>query len=112
MDDVLTVLIVVGGLFVLIGFTADAVAQAAVRRRIAGKDLTTDQIEALLRRRTDPESVLKWALLTTTVGLAFLLVHFLPPDVRDQPLVVGLVLIFAGGALFFYRAIARRRSGE
>jgi hypothetical protein len=32
MDEVLTVLIAVGGFFLVIGFTADAIAGAALRR--------------------------------------------------------------------------------
>ena len=108
MEEVLQVLIAVGGLFVLMGFTADAVARAAIRRKIADKELTPDQIEALLKRRVDPDSVLKWAILTTAVGLSFAVVQLVPSDMRDEPIVIGLVLVFAGAALFLYRAWVRR----
>lgn len=108
MDDVLTVLIAVGGFFVVIGFVADSISRAAIRRKIADKDLAPDQIEPLLRRRVDPDSVLKWGLLAVFVGVAFVVIQFLPPDLRDEPIVVGLVLLFAGGALFLYRSLIRR----
>jgi hypothetical protein len=112
MEEVLQVLIAVGGLFIVIGFTADSIAGAAIRRKIADKDLPPEKIEALLKRRTDPDSVLKWALLATGVGIGFLLLQFLPADVQDEPIVVGLVLVFAGAALFLYRAMIRRQSSS
>ena len=111
MDDILTVLIAVGGFFIVLGFTADSIAQAAIRRKAADKDLSAEQIEGLLKRRVDPDAVLKWALLITAVGLGFILVQFLPAGMREEPIVVGLVLVFAGGALFLYRAMIRRGSG-
>ena len=111
-DDVLTVLIVIGGLFVVIGFTADSISRAMIRRKIADKELSVDQTEALLKRRVDPDSVLKWGLITVSIGLALVVVQFLPPDVRDDPIVIGLILIFAGSALFLYRSIIRRRGGD
>jgi len=110
MEDVLQVLIAVGGLFLVIGFTADSIARAAVRRKVADKELSTEQIEAVLKRRTDPDDVLKWALLATAVGLGFVLLQFLPEDLRDDPIVVGLVLLFAGGALFLYRSMIRKQT--
>ncbi len=108
MESILEVLIAVGGLFLVIGFTADAIARAAVRRKVADKALSPEQIEAVLRRRTDPDHILKWALLATAVGIGFILIQFLPPDLHDQPIVIGLVLVFAGGALFLYRQLLRR----
>lgn len=110
MEDILTVLIVVGGLFIVVGFVADSISRAAVRRKIAARDLSADQIEALLRRRVDPDSILKWGLLAVSIGLALVLIQLLSPDLRDEPIVIGLVLIFAGGALFLYRSIVRRRT--
>lgn len=112
MEEVLQVLIAVGGLFVVIGFTADSIARAAVRRKVADKDLSPDQMEAVLKRRVDPDHVLKWALLTTALGLGFVLIQFLPSDLQDEPIVVGLVLIFAGGSLFLYRSMLKRGVGE
>ena len=107
MEDVLQALIAVGGFFVLVGFAADSVARATIRRKIADKELSPDQIEALLKRRVDPDVVLKWALLTTAVGLAFLVIQFVPSEMRDQPIVIGLVLVFAGASLFLYRALVK-----
>lgn len=112
MEDVLQTLIAVGGFFIIIGFVADSVARAAVRWKISNKDMTPEQIEALLKRRVDPDSVLKWALLTTAVGFGFVLIQFVPSDVQNEPFVAGLVLIFAGGALFLYRAMIKGRAGD
>ncbi len=112
MEDILTVLIVVGGLFIVVGFVADSISRAAVRRKIAARDLSADQIEALLRRRVDPDSILKWGLLAVSIGLALVLIQLLSPDLRDEPIAIGLVLIFAGGALFLYRSIVRRRADQ
>lgn len=46
MQDVLSVFVVVGGLWVLIGFTADSIAQAVVRRKYGN-----DRRPATLRPR-------------------------------------------------------------
>lgn len=111
MQEVYQTLIAVGGFFVVIGFTVDSIASATIRRKIADKELTPDQIEALLKRRAGPENILKWALLTGAVGLGFLLLQFLPEHLQDEPFVAGLVLIFASGGLLLYRAMIRTRSG-
>ena len=110
MDEVLQVFIAVGGFFVVIGFMADSIARAAIRRKLADKELTPEQMETILKRRADPDSILKWALLTGVVGLGFLLLQFLPDTLRDEPFAAGLVLVFASGALFLYRAMIQRRS--
>jgi hypothetical protein len=107
-EDVLQVLIAVGGLFILIGFTADSVGRAAVRRKVAEKELSPEQIDQVLKRRVPPDHVLKWALLTTGVGVGFVLIQFLPANMQGEPIVVGLALLFAGGALFLYRAMLKR----
>ena len=112
MDDVLSVFIVVGGLWVLIGFTADSISRAVVRRKLADKDLSVDQMETLLKRRVDPDNILKWALLTTSIGIGFLVLEFLPEGRWGEAFTVGLILLFAGGALFLYRAAVRGRYGE
>ncbi len=110
MDEVLQVLIAVGGFFVVIGFLADSIARAAIRRKLADKDLTPEQMEIILKRRADPDNILKWALLTGAIGLGFLILQLLPETLQDEPFVVGLVLVFASGALFLYRAMIRKRS--
>lgn len=112
MDEALSVFVVVGGLWVLIGFTADAIARAVIRRKLADKDLSAEQMEALLRRRVDPDNVLKWALLTTAIGAGFVVLEFLPEGWSSESFSIGLVLIFAGGALFLYRAAVKRNYGE
>ncbi len=111
MDEVLQVLIAVGGLFIVIGFVADSVSRAAVKRKIADKALDPEQIEALLKRRADPEATLKWALLAIGLGLGFAILQFLPEGFRDEPIVVGVVLIFAGAALLVYRGSLKRQGG-
>lgn len=110
MEEILQVLIAVGGFFIVVGFMADAIARAAIRRKLADRDLSVEQMEAILKRRTDPDSVLKWALLSAMVGLGFILLQFLPEHLQGEPFTVGLVLVFASGGLFLYRGMIRKRS--
>ncbi len=52
-------------------------------------------------------SALKWGLVTLAIGLAVVVVQFLPYR-PDEPIVLGVVLVFAAGGLLAYYARAKR----
>jgi len=52
-------------------------------------------------------SALKWGILTGAVGLALIVVQFLPYR-PDQPIVLGVILVFAAAGLIGYYLSARR----
>lgn len=54
---------------------------------------------------------LKWALVLGAVGLALVVVQFLPYR-PDEPIAFGVVLLFGAGGLLAYYAAARRLTGQ
>jgi hypothetical protein len=65
-------------------------------------------MEISLKRCTDPDSILKGALLIGAVGLGFFLLQFLLDKPKDEPFAAGLAPVYARGALFLYRAVLQR----
>lgn len=112
MDNLIDVGIPVGGFFLLMGFLAKVIAGVVIRWRISGRDLSAEQMEVILRRRSSPGELMKWGLLALTTGAGFVVVQFLPPVMRDGPMAVGLLLIAGGIGLFLYAGMIQARSGD
>lgn len=64
-------------------------------------------------RQSTPNGLaaLKWGLVVAGVGLALILVQFLPYDF-EEPISYGLMFLFAGIGLFIYYAIASWEEGR
>lgn len=95
--------------FVLVGMTR-IISDGSTRRRLIRTGATPELARAIMAApRNDPGlyGALKWGLVTGAVGLALILIQFLPYRSSD-PIVLGVVFLFAGGALLAYYAIVRR----
>ena len=77
-------------------------AQAAttVKRNVAGP------LHSSLRFRR-PTRTLKWGIVLGAVGLGLILVQFLPYR-SGEPIVLGVILVFAAAGLLAYYASVRR----
>lgn len=82
-------------------------AEARTRRKLIEARLDDETIRALLQRqdRTDRYSSLKWGIVLIAVGLALVLIEVMPRD-QEGPLAFGLILLFGGGGLLAYNAVA------
>lgn len=109
MEDVLAVI----GIFWAIPFTLIALTKVIsdnrTRRELIKAGGTEEMLEALFaRKEEDPRryTALKWGILTASVGLALVVVQFLPISFEEpDPAAYGLLFLFAGGGLLVYYAV-------
>ena len=114
MFDDLVAIVVPVALFLSLAFTVAGVTKVVtdsrVRRKLVEAGASPELTAAVLAPlKADPElySSLKGGLVIAAVGLALIVVQFLPFRL-DEPIVLGLVLLFGGGGLLAYYASARR----
>lgn len=99
----------VSAAFIIVAL-AKIIADARSRRHLIQSGLTPDQVQAIFAgpdRKAEAAAVLKWALVTGSVGIALILLQFLPYG-AEEPIGYGVVLVFAAGGLLAYLAAARR----
>jgi hypothetical protein len=99
--------------FIIVGFTK-VISDGRIRRRLIETSATPELAKAIIGTPDrDPElyGVLKWGLLTGAIGLALVVVQFLPYR-PEEPIVLGVVLLFAAAGLLGYYGIARRQAGQ
>jgi len=95
--------------FTLVGVTK-IISDGRTRRRLIEAGASPEQARAIAAAlRDDPGlyGALKWGIVTGAAGLALILVQFLPYR-SDQPIVLGVILVFAAAGLLAYYAAARR----
>ena len=57
------------------------------------------------------EDALKWGIVAVATGAALVLIQMLPYE-RDEPIVLGIALLFVGIGLLVYYALARKAGVE
>jgi len=95
--------------FVIVGVTR-VVVEGRTRRRLIEAGANPEVAAAIVAPvRSDPglHGALKWGLVTGAVGLALVVIQFIPYG-PDDPIVFGLVLVFGAAGLLAYYASARR----
>jgi hypothetical protein len=99
--------------FIIVGLTK-VVSDGRIRRRLIEKGATPELAKAIVGTpQNDPElyGALKWGLLTGAIGVALIVIQFLPYRTED-PIMLGVVLVFAAAGLLGYYGIARRLAGQ
>ncbi len=88
---------------------ARIISEGRTRRRLIDAGGSAEVARALAANQDEHGlySALKWGIVTVGVGLAFVIVQFLPYGAQD-PIMFGVVLLFLGGGLLTYYATARR----
>jgi hypothetical protein len=102
------------GLFVMIAFIivglTKVVLDGRVRRRLIDTGATPELAKAIVgtpQHNLELYGTLKWGLVTGAIGLALIVIQFLPYRPED-PIMLGVILLFAAGGLLGYYVIARR----
>lgn len=93
---------VIGGTFFLVIKT---LSDNRTKRKLAEMSVSEETIRALfIQRKQAPEifTSLKWGLVIAGVGLALILVEFLPYDFMDAVSYGVVLLLGAGGLLLYY----------
>jgi uncharacterized protein DUF6249 len=95
--------------FTLVTVTS-IISEGRTRRRLIEAGAAPELARAIgAAPKDDPGlyGALKWGIVTGSVGVALILIQFLPYR-SDQPIVLGVILLFAGAGLLAYYASARR----
>ncbi|HEY2969426.1 MAG TPA: hypothetical protein VGK75_13815 [Casimicrobiaceae bacterium] len=95
--------------FTLVGVTK-VISDGSTRRRLIHAGATPELARAIVAAPKDDPGLygaLKWGILTGAVGLALILIQFLPYR-SDEPIVLGVILVFAAAGLLAYYVSARR----
>ncbi len=95
--------------FILVGITK-VFSDGRTRRRLIEAGASPELARAIVAApKDDPGlySALRWGMLTGAVGLALILIQFLPFR-SEEPIVLGVILVFAAAGLLGYYVSARR----
>ena len=87
---------------------ARTIADTLIRRRLIEAGNAGDISRMLAASAEDRVSgALKWGIVAVATGAALVLIQMLPYE-RDEPIVLGIVLLFVGIGLLAYYALARK----
>jgi hypothetical protein len=95
--------------FATVGVTR-VISDGRTRRRLLESNASAELATAVVAR---PQAdipfgdALKWGFLLGSIGLALVIVQFLPYD-ADDPIMTGIVMLFAAAGLLAYYVTARR----
>ena len=95
--------------FTVVGL-AKVISDMRIRRRLFDAGAAPELARAIAGTpQEDPGlySTLKWGIVLGAVGLALILIQFLPYR-SGEPIVLGIILVFAAAGLLAYYASARR----
>ena len=98
--------------FTLVGI-AKVISDGRTRRRLIEANATPEFTRAIVGApKEDPGlcGTLKWGIVTGAVGLSLILAQFLPYR-SDEPIVLGVILVFAAAGLLTYYIRVRRLVG-
>jgi hypothetical protein len=97
-------------LAVIVVSVTKIVSDGRTRRRLVDTGATPERTAAVLApMHGDPAlyDSLRWGIVAAAVGVALIVIQFLPYRM-DEPIVYGLLFLFAAAGLLLYWATARR----
>jgi hypothetical protein len=99
--------------FTIVGVTK-IISDGRTRRRLLEAGASPELARTLAGPLPDDPglySALRWGLILGAVGLALIVVQFLPFR-SQEPIVLGIILLFTAAALLGYYRIARRLNAQ
>jgi hypothetical protein len=101
------------GFFVAAVMITKILADNWTKRRLTAAHVSDETIRALFASDREGAVVgaLRWGLVFCGVGVALVMIQFLPFDFTD-PIAYGLILMLAGGGLLAHYAILGRATGQ
>ena len=111
-DTIVPVVLFVSIALTLLGI-ASTISDGRTRRRL----IDAGQAGEIARAMGDPAGAeerlggaLKWGIVAIATGVALVTIQFLPYD-RDEPIVLGILLLFVGAGMLMYYRLGRRPKG-
>lgn len=100
-------------LVILVIGVAQIVSDGRTRRRLIESNASPEMVQAILLAPGDfgLHMALQWGLVAIGVGLALIVVQFLPFP-ADGPIAFGIVVLGAGAGLLGYYAVGRRMAAR
>jgi hypothetical protein len=97
------------GLFAAVVMITKILVDNWTKRRLSAAHIWEETIRALYAWDRDAAvlGALKWGMVLCGLGVALVLIQFLPYDFSD-PIVYGLMLLLAGGGLILHYAMLSR----
>jgi hypothetical protein len=99
--------------FIIIGVTR-IVSEGRTRRRLIEAGATPELASAITAAPQGDaglRAALQWGLVIGAVGIALIIIQFLPYG-PDEPISLGIVLVFAAAGLLAYYVAGRRLARE
>ncbi len=103
-------LVVPLALFWAVTALARIISETRTRRRLIETNASPEMATAVMSAGPGDVALqdsLKWSLVVGAIGLALIVVQFLPYR-SDEPIALGVVLVFGAAGLLGYYATARR----
>ena len=109
-DDLVPIVMFLSVAYAVVGVTR-AISDGRTRRKLVETGASPELAKALTAPSRDPGlgTSLQLALVTGAIGIALIIIQFLPYR-TDEPITAGLVLVFAAAGLLGYYALARRHT--
>lgn len=106
MEDVLVPAII----FLSIAAIVKIISDNRTKRKLIDGGVSEEFARTIFAGQQDPTAwaALKWGLVVMGLGVALVIVQFLPYDF-EEPIAYGLMFLLAGAGLLIYYAIARQR---
>jgi hypothetical protein len=99
--------------FIFVG-VAKIVSDGRTRRRLIDAKVSPELAKAITVTPPDDPGLygaLKWGLVTGAVGIALIIIQFLPYRSGD-PIMLGVILVFAAAGLLGYYLTAKRLASQ
>lgn len=99
---------IVGIVFVSILLFTKYLTDSRVKNKLIEKGLVDENVKYLYGNRYDSAvpSALKWGIVLTGIGLAFLVGHLVPEELKEE-ITIAAVFLFAGLGLILYYFIGK-----
>lgn len=113
MENLVPIVMFLSTALAIVGVTR-IISEGRTRRRLIEAQATPELAQTLLappRQDAGLYDSLRWGLVIGAVGLALILIQFLPYG-PEEPIAFGLVLLFGAGGLLAYYAAARRLTSK
>ena len=109
MDDSLVPIALFVSLAFIITHVSRTISEGRTRRLLIQSGASAEAITAAITAPQDPGlySALRWGLMLAAVGAGLVVVQFVPYQ-ANQPIVTGIVLLFAAAGMLAYYGAARR----
>jgi hypothetical protein len=109
MEELVPIVMFAALAFAIVGVT-QIISDGRTRRRLIESGASPELVQSLdmaAGRDSGQLAALKWGLVIGAVGLALIVVEFLPPTMNEAA-ATGIVLLFGATGLLVFYAIARR----